>query len=300
MVIAWLRLATYASLGIALAVSVNAARRIADSGEPQTAGPPVHSSESAGRAGFLANLPKGFQVPTASDEVGLRVLAYDGAYLVARDGVALPPTPMFASEDATSRWQASVKTAREPLGATSIELQEPAMRALLEARTAAAAVGADITPRGMDPARRDYADTVKWWKSRVGPGLEHWVAEGRLDRVEARRITALAAADQTREIFHLEDRGLYFSPNFKQTILSSVTPPGASQHIAMLAIDIEQYQNATVRSILARHGWFQTVLRDLPHFTYLGVPESQLSSLGLKTVTIDKRTYWVPDLGAAP
>jgi hypothetical protein len=51
-----------------------------------------------------------------------------------------------------------------------------------------------------------------------------------------------------------------------------------------------------VRAILARHGWFQTVTSDLPHFTFLAAKESELPKLGLKAVQNANRTFWVPDI----
>jgi len=51
-----------------------------------------------------------------------------------------------------------------------------------------------------------------------------------------------------------------------------------------------------VRALLAKYKWYQTVVSDLPHFTYLGVEESGLSGLGLKKVTDGGRTFWVPDI----
>ncbi|MFO1528192.1 MAG: hypothetical protein U1F77_00335 [Kiritimatiellia bacterium] len=61
------------------------------------------------------------------------------------------------------------------------------------------------------------------------------------------------------EILKLEQKGLYFAPDFKRSILHSVAPPGASQHIALLALDITEHDNPRVRQILAAHGWFQTI-----------------------------------------
>jgi hypothetical protein len=52
-----------------------------------------------------------------------------------------------------------------------------------------------------------------------------------------------------------------------------------------------------VREIFFRHGWFQTVLSDLPHFTFLGVREKELPALGLRRVEECGQTFWVPDLG---
>ena len=52
--------------------------------------------------------------------------------------------------------------------------------------------------------------------------------------------------------------------------------------------------------VLARHGWFQTVLSDLPHFTYLGLDEHELSARGLRRVEAAGQTFWVPDMNREP
>jgi hypothetical protein len=87
---------------------------------------------------------------------------------------------------------------------------------------------------------------------------------------------------------------MFFNLDFSRSILSSVAPPGASQHLALLAFDVKEHEDARVRAILERHGWFQTVAHDRPHFTYLGVARSQLESLGLSRIVEGRREYWVP------
>jgi hypothetical protein len=243
------------------------------------------------------NLPVGFNIPEAEDELGTRLLACYGAVLVARGGTTPPPVLVFPDEASVAQWQSSVKTDRVEINRTAVELQGPALKALMEARLEARMSKLDITPRGPDAARRTYADTVELWMSRVRPGLRHWVKEGRLDEREAQRIAALPLRQQTREILRLEKQGLLFSKDFSKSILVSVAPPGASQHISMLALDINENANPAVRAILARHGWFQTVPFDLPHFAYLGVMETELTSLGLRKVTLSEREFWIPDVG---
>jgi hypothetical protein len=95
----------------------------------------------------------------------------------------------------------------------------------------------------------------------------------------------------------LEERGLYFAKGFSKSIIYSGAPPGSSQHLSMLALDIVESNNPVVRQILAKHGWFQTVVSDLPHFTFLGEAEAELPKLGLKKVASSGRSYWVPDIG---
>ena len=109
-----------------------------------------------------------------------------------------------------------------------------------------------------------------------------------------------APHEQVPIVLGLEGRGLWFSTDFSKSILYSVAAPGTSQHLSMLALDVAEFENPAVREILARHGWFQTVQTDLPHFTYLGVAESELPALGLKRVTASRRAFWVPDLGQDP
>ena len=234
-----------------------------------------------------------------ADDLRMRLLADHGAILAARGGATPPPTILFADEDAVKNWHATVQSERVEIAGITIELQTPALEALMNARTDARKVHLDITPRASDAARRTYADTVTLWRSRVHPGLRHWVNKGRLTRAEARRIRALPPAAQVPEILRLEAAGLFLGRKFSRSILYSVAPPGASQHIAMLALDIKEHGHRSVRTILARHGWFQTVQFDLPHFAYLGSREDELPALGLKKIMTGDRDFWVLDLAPA-
>ena len=53
-----------------------------------------------------------------------------------------------------------------------------------------------------------------------------------------------------------------------------------------------------VREILAKHGWFQTVLSDLPHFTFLGLKEKDLPKHGLRSLEINGQVFWIPNVTA--
>jgi hypothetical protein len=64
----------------------------------------------------------------------------------------------------------------------------------------------------------------------------------------------------------------------------------------MLAFDATEYRDPRARRLLARHGWFQTVLSDLPHFTYLGLDEEELPARGLRRIGLDGQEFWIPDL----
>ena len=243
---------------------------------------------------FSQSLPKSFHSPGPGDALGWRLLEDYGAMFVAR-GVEAPPVVIFPTADSVARWQTSVRSEQAEFAGIPVRLQSAAMQSLMKAREEAIQAHLSISPRGADAAQRDYDDTLQLWRSRVNPGLQHWVGKRLLSATDARRIRVLPVREQAAEILRLEGRGLNFSSDFSKSILSSVAVPGASQHLAMLAFDVKEHDNPAVRSVLERHGWFQTVKSDLPHFTYLGVSKNELPSLGLKPVREGNRVFWVPD-----
>ena len=254
----------------------------------------MNKTENPKPGGFTANLPGGFSAP--NDPVGKKMLKEYGAMFVATGGAVAPDKVVFANEAEVSAWQSSVSKQAENIGGTNIELQTPAMNALKKAIKEAEQNGLTISPRGEDAARRNYSGTVSLWESRVNPALTHWVGKGRLQQTEAERIKSMPIPEQIAEIFRLEDQGMYFAKSLDKSIIYSVAPPGTSQHISMLALDVKEFENPQVRQILAANGWFQTVVSDLPHFTFLGAKESDLPALGLKKVSGDGRVYWIPNI----
>ncbi|HEX6182524.1 MAG TPA: hypothetical protein VFZ44_01350 [Pyrinomonadaceae bacterium] len=234
----------------------------------------------------------------AGDTLTRRVLEEYGAMFVA-EGVRLPVACIFESEEAVERFQREAGWRTEFLDGSAVELQPAAMSALLDAREAAAFAGLRVTPRGGSEAgRRSFADSLRLWRSRCDPALDHWCAEGRLEGQEAERLRRLPLREQASAVLELERGGIFFSKDFKKSILQSVAAPGASQHLAMLAFDVAEFNDPRVGALLARHGWFQTVLSDLPHFTYLGLEERELPTRGLRRVEAAGQTFWVPDMTA--
>ncbi|MBV9210143.1 MAG: hypothetical protein JOZ52_05915 [Acidobacteria bacterium] len=232
-----------------------------------------------------------------NDAVARRILEDYGAMFLASQSVLPPPVCIFKSEDEVKSFQQRAGVAAAEIEGDTIELQPAAMKALLEAREEAQAEGLDITPRGgTEAARRNYEDTRRLWDTRFLPALKYWQEQGKLSEQDVARLKALPLHEQVREVLELEKRGIYFSQDLSKSILYSIAAPGSSQHIAMLALDVTEFQDPRVRQILARHGWFQTVKSDLPHFTYLGVEEDELPSLGLRAVTADEQVFWIPNV----
>ena len=247
------------------------------------------------RPRFYQHLPEEFELP--SDETGQLLLREYGAVFVARGGAVPPRKVIFRDEADVTRFQGSLEIGSKVIGGRTVELQRAAMKSLIETIEDAQKARLSITPRGEDSARRSYDDTRRLWASRINPGMKYWVAKGRVSPGEAKRIKALSPFEQVPEILRLEQSGIYFAKSLDKSIIYSVAPPGASQHLSMLAFDVAEFEDARVRAILAKHGWLQTVASDLPHFTYLGVSEKELPGLGLKArADTTGRIFWVPDL----
>jgi hypothetical protein len=238
------------------------------------------------------------KVCDTSNPVSRRVLEDYGAMFLAASSVTPPPVCVFQSEDEVSEFQRDATYTSAIIGGDQIELQPAAMSALMAAREEARGLKLNITPRGgSEAATRSYEDTFRLWNTRFLPALNYWNSRGRLSKEQVTMLRKLPLSEQVREVLELEKSGIFFSKDFSKSILYSIAAPGTSQHLAMLALDVEQFADERVRRILARHGWFQTVKSDLPHFTYLGLEEKDLPARGLRSVVSGKQLFWIPNVG---
>lgn len=253
---------------------------------------PDHSFDRNGT--FFQHVPE--KLTIGDEPVEERLVREYGAVFVARGGVIAPDRVVFKDETDVRRFQSKLEIARERLGGHDLELQAPAMKALVVAIEEAGEAGLTINPRGADSAGRNYNGTIDLWRSRVEPALVHWVGNGRIDRVKADRIRALAPYRQVPEVFKLEAEGIFFAKDLSKSIIYSVAPPGASQHLSLLAFDVAEFDDPRVRRILANNFWYQTVISDLPHFTFLGVGLTELPRLGLRRQIHGDREFWVPEI----
>lgn len=213
----------------------------------------------------------------------------------AADDVVIPVRCIYTSEAELLEFQNKLNTASARIGGVEIELQKAAMAALLNAISDAQRQKLSITPRGgKNAARRSFSDTKRLWESRFFPGLEHWASRGKISREDAKAAREMEIADQVWRVLQWESKGYFFSTGKNRTILSSVAAPGTSQHLSMLALDVAQFGDARVRAILNKHGWYQTVADDTPHFTYLGVEESELPTRGLQLAVKNGYKFWIP------
>jgi hypothetical protein len=237
------------------------------------------------------------EICPTTDLVARRVLEDYGAIFIADKKVLPPPFCVFTSEEQVRAFQEKAGYRTEMVGDADVELQPAAMKSLLKAVDEAQKEGLDITPRdGAEAARRNFGDSLRLWDTRFLPALEYWQSQQRLTSADVERLRGLPLHDQIAEVLELEKGGVYFSKDLSKSILYSIAAPGTSQHIAMLAFDVNEFDNPRIREILGKHGWFQTVLSDLPHFTFLGRKEKDLPKYGLRSVVVNEQTFWIPNV----
>ncbi len=233
--------------------------------------------------------------PIDTNPVAKRVFKDYGAMFIAASEVRFPDKCVFANEDEVTAFQAKVESKTATVGNRTIELQAAAMDALMKARAAAAKKKLSITPRGASAAKRSYADTYRIWKSRFDPALKHWVGRGKIKAEDADKAAKMETTDQVIQVIDWEKDSIWFSTGFNRSIFSSVAAPGTSQHLSMIALDVTEFDNKAVRDILNDHGWYQTIIDDTPHFTYLGLDEKELPKRGLIAETRGGFTFWIPN-----
>ncbi len=270
-----------------------------DTGKEDTGVETTGGAVSGGfRANFEANLKRnGLERSSVVNEdspVEARILREYGAVFLTTEK---PPVKvMFTSDQEANAFQSMAGIKSGNFSGVTIELQPKAMDAMMKAVAEAGKQGLSISPRdGAEAGRRNYAKTLDLWNSRFLKACDHWKSKGRLTSDQVSKLKGLPIKEQVNEVLELEKSGIYFNTFFNNSILYSVAAPGTSQHISMLAFDVEEFKNPAVRRILADNGWFRTVQNDEPHFTYLGLNEADLPSYGLKKVTKDGGEYWIPD-----
>lgn len=212
-----------------------------------------------------------------------------------------PPNIVFADSSEVEAFQSTLSIQYARIGDYEISLQSEAMDALARAVAEMQDRKGRIAARAADSGGRSYEETVGLWLRNVTRGLERYESEGRVSSERAQRIRELAPVDQIALILEMEDQEhIFFGTFFDRSILYSVAAPGASQHLSLLAFDVDEYQNEEVAKALNLHGWFRTVPNDLPHFTFLGHAEKSLPEMGLIRIEreYNQQSYgfWVPDL----
>ncbi len=183
--------------------------------------------------------------------------AYGAVFANQESEIKLPPKVILANEQETREFQSTLKMTKIN-GTHDCYLQQPAAAAFNQAQ-----IQANIrlkSGHGNGDCTRTFATNFRFWYKYANN-------------------QTLARVRQGQET----------------KILGLVAPPGASQHLWGLAIDLN-ISNQKQRKALNQHGWFQTVENDLPHWTYINFPEENLSLFGFKKKVVRGITYWTTPL----
>jgi len=235
--------------------------------------------------------------PISTDVVAARVLREYGAVFAAADTVTLPMVCIYSGEDEVLKFQKRIPTSAIDITGVRVTLQAKAAESLQKAASEAAGIGLTLTPYdGPIAGSRSYGDSLKLWNGRFFSALDYWTKNGRLTEEDRSTVAGADLRRRIEIILKWESQGIFFSTDRTRSIFSSTAPPGSSQHLSMLAFDVAEYGRPQIRDILQRHGWYQTIVGDPLHFTFLGVQENALPARGLRLVERGSNRYWVPNL----
>lgn len=239
--------------------------------------------------------------PLDKSPAAKKVLAEYGAMFVASAEIVSPPRCLFRSDVEVATFQSRLTTVPVVVNGVQLQFQKAAAESLNAAIADALLQGIKIRPLdGAIAGGRNYSDTVRLWNSRFQPALKYWVAHERISPDDAAAVAAMAIDQQVEKVIEWEATGMAFGTNLRGSIFASTAPPGASQHLSLIAIDVAPPLTPSVIALMNSHGWFQTVKGDRSHFTYLGLTEKELPGRGLKAVLIDGIMYWIPNIVDEP
>ncbi|MBE9036165.1 D-alanyl-D-alanine carboxypeptidase family protein [aff. Roholtiella sp. LEGE 12411] len=183
--------------------------------------------------------------------------AYGAVFVNPDTEIKLPQKDIFANEQETQKFQDTLSMGQVD-DTNDCYLQKSAANALNKAR-----VLQNIPLKsgyGSGDCTRNFATNLRFW---------HKYANNQI----------LARVQQGKET----------------KILGLVAPPGTSQHLWGLAIDL-RISNQRQKQALNENGWFQTVENDIPHWTYVGLSEEYLPQFGFKNKVIRGISYWITPL----
>lgn len=206
---------------------------------------------------FLSAIARKLPVPQTGTYEYILLRAYGAAFVNPNIEIKLPPKYIFANEQETQEFQATL-TMGHVNGTKDCYLQKPASDALNKARSLQKI-----------PLKSGYGsgDCIRTFKTNLR--FWHKYANNQV----------LAKVKQGKET----------------KILGVVAPPGTSQHLWGLAIDL-RVGSQEQRKALNENGWFQTVYNDVPHWTYVGLTEENLPLFGFKKQVVRGISYWVTPL----
>ncbi|MBR8836117.1 MAG: D-alanyl-D-alanine carboxypeptidase family protein [Stigonema ocellatum SAG 48.90 = DSM 106950] len=220
--------------------------------------PPAHNLSLSDKERFLASITdKLLTIPQPGSFEYILLREYGAAFVDKNPEIKLPQKVIFANARETKEFQATL-TMGKVNNTSDCYLQEAAAEALNRTRSQ---VQIPLkSGYGTSDCTRTFDTNLRFWHK--------YANDSTLEKVRLGKETA---------------------------ILGIVAPPGASQHLWGLAVDL-RLSNDLQKQALNQNGWFQTVENDLPHWTYIGQPQEKLVELGFKNKIVRGISYWLTPL----
>ncbi len=207
---------------------------------------------------FIAALTKNLTtIPQPDSYEYILLRAYGAPFVNLQSTIKLPKKVVFTNDKETKEFQDTI-TKAEVTGTTKCYLQKSAADALNKARSQARF--RLKSGYGASDCIRNFATTARFWRKYTN----------------SRTLDLVKKGKETR-------------------ILGTVAPPGTSQHLWGLAIDLRANSKKQIAA-LNKNGWYRTVKYDVPHWSYLGYPPEKLIELGFHKKIIQGVTYWLTPL----
>ncbi|MEL6460446.1 MAG: D-alanyl-D-alanine carboxypeptidase family protein [Cyanobacteria bacterium J06621_15] len=207
---------------------------------------------------FIAALMNHFPIiPQPNTYEYILLKAYGAPFVNLKPTIRLPSKVVFSNHQETQKFQDSIVKGKVK-GTRNCYLQKTAADALNKAHSQAKF--RLKSGYANSDCIRNFATTAKFWRKYTNSRTLDLVKQGK----------------ETR-------------------ILGIVAPPGASQHLWGLAIDLA-VNNEKQITALNQNGWYRTVEYDVPHWSYVGYPPETLLRLGFQKKIIKGITYWVTPL----
>ncbi len=225
---------------------------------PKPTPSPTPTQPLTAKKRFIAALTPQFpKIPQPKSYEYILLRAYGAPFVNLESKIKLPKKVVFSNDGETKKFQATI-TKGKVAGTRNCYLQKSAADALNKARSQAKF--RLKSGYASSDCIRNFATTARFWRKYTN----------------SRTLDLVKKGKETR-------------------ILGTVAPPGASQHLWGLAIDLG-VRNKKQIAALNKNGWYRTVEYDVPHWSYVGYPAEKLIQLGFHKKIIRGITYWVTPL----
>jgi D-alanyl-D-alanine carboxypeptidase len=225
---------------------------------PSLLTPPIPNPTLPEKERFLAAVTYHLPaIPATNTYEYILLRAYGAIFVNLSPEIKLPSKVIFTNEQETKQFQSTLKMGKVN-GTNNCYLQKAAADALNKAKELVQI--SSKSGYGASDCTRSFATNLRFWKKYANSRTLEKVQQGK----------------ETR-------------------ILGVVAPPGTSQHLWGLAIDL-RVTNEKQQQVLNENGWFRTVEYDVPHWTYVGLPKEKLAEFGFKNKEVGGVSYWVTPL----